>query len=56
MRPVEKISLTIDGQLEVKTIETIESTSDVVIGASLDNIHDHLQHVTKTIQWRNKRS
>jgi len=34
---LETISLTLDGQLELKTIETITSTSDVIIGASLEN-------------------
>ena len=34
---VEKIELTIDGQLEAKTIETVTSTSDVIIGATLEN-------------------
>ena len=43
---VEKIELTIEGQLEVKTIETIESTSDVVVGASLDN-NRSLDDITK---------
>ncbi len=43
---IEKITLTIEGQLEVKTIETIESTSDVVIGASLDN-NRSLDDITK---------
>jgi len=43
---IEKITVTIDGQLEVKTIETIESTSDVVIGASLDN-NRSIDDVTK---------
>ncbi|MCV0431896.1 LamG domain-containing protein, partial [Nitrosopumilus sp.] len=34
---VETISISLDGQLEPKTIETVTSTSDVVIGASLEN-------------------
>ena len=34
---VEKIELTIDGQLEAKTIETVTSTSDIIIGATLEN-------------------
>ncbi|MEX1148782.1 MAG: LamG domain-containing protein, partial [Nitrosopumilus sp.] len=34
---VETISMTIHGKLEPKTIETIKSTSDVIIGASLEN-------------------
>ena len=45
-KSIEKIELTIDGQLEVKTIETIESTSDVIVGASLDN-NRSLDDVTK---------
>ncbi len=34
---IETISVTLDGQLEPKTIETVSSTSDVVVGASLEN-------------------
>ncbi|PJC50230.1 MAG: hypothetical protein CO032_05900, partial [Nitrosopumilales archaeon CG_4_9_14_0_2_um_filter_34_16] len=34
---VETISMTIHGELKPKTIETISSTSDVIIGASLEN-------------------
>ena len=43
---IETIELTIEGQLEPKTIETIESTSDVVVGATLDN-NRSLDDVTK---------
>jgi len=34
---LETISLNLDGQLELKTVETVTSTSDVIIGASLEN-------------------
>ena len=43
---IEKITLTIDGKLEAQTIETIESTSDVVIGAALENTRS-VDDVTK---------
>ena len=34
---VETISMTLDGQLEPKTIETVTSPSDVIIGATIEN-------------------
>ena len=46
MKQLKKITLTIDGKLEAKTIETIESTSDVVIGAALENTRS-VDDVTK---------
>ena len=43
---IETIELTIEGQLEPKSIETIESTSDVIVGATLDN-NRSLDDITK---------
>ena len=43
---VETISINLDGQLEPKTIETIATPSDVIIGASLEN-HRTTDDVTK---------
>ena len=43
---IEIIELTIEGQLVPKSIESIESTSDVVVGATLDN-NRSLDDITK---------